>query len=125
MAICSVLLMVMVMMVNETVGRAAPPPPPPPAFPVYDETFSVDTAESTPGVGVVLRQTIVHDWTLRRSMMKAEGSLVRGVLQQILRCVIDVHNPMHAVCQVSTAQGSRACNVACTFQNVRLLVNCH
>jgi hypothetical protein len=93
MAICSVLLMVMVMMVNKAVA-----PPQPPAFPVYDETFSVDTAESTPGVGVVLRQTIVHDWTLRRSMMKAEGSLVRGVLQQILRCVTHV-----TCCSSSTA----------------------
>jgi len=122
MAICSALLMVMV---NEAVGRAAraaPPPQlePPASFPVYDETFSVDTAESTPGVGVVLRQTIVHDWTLRRSMMKAEGSLVRGVLQQILRCVIDVHNP----CSVSIECQLHMCSRVRSM-HVRLLVNCH
>ena len=58
-------------------------------FPDYDETFTVETIESTPKEGVVLRQTIVHDYTLRRSMMRADGSLVRGVLQQILRC--DIH----------------------------------
>lgn len=58
-------------------------------FPAYNETFSVETIESTRKEGVVLRQTIVHDLRLRRSMMLAHGTLVRGVMQQILRC--DIH----------------------------------
>ena len=56
------------------------------SFPVYAETFTVQTVESDPTHGVVVRQTIAHDDVKRRSMMKAKGLLVQGVLQQIRRC---------------------------------------
>lgn len=56
------------------------------SFPVYAETFTVQTVESDPTHGVVVRQTIAHDYVKRRSMMKAKGLLVQGVLQQIRRC---------------------------------------
>ena len=57
-------------------------------FPHYAETFTVNTVESNTKEGVVVRQTLVRDVTLHRSMMCARGPLVRGVLQQIVRCDI-------------------------------------
>ena len=61
-------------------------------FPDYSETFTVKTVESNPTEGVIVRQTIIRDSTsvdTHRSMMQAEGTLVQGVLQQIVRC--DIH----------------------------------
>ena len=57
-------------------------------FPKYAETFTVETIESDAVNGVVVRQKIVRDVTLHRSMMLARGPLVHGVLQQIMRCDI-------------------------------------
>jgi hypothetical protein len=82
------------------------------AFPVYAETFTVHTTESDPAHGVVVHQTIAHDYTLRRSMMKAEGLLVQGVLQQIRRC------DLHPTGWYAAIGGADASHLGCTNTSI-------
>ena len=61
---------------------------PQPTRPTFSESFTVDTLEidtDTNGT-VVLSQTIRRDTNLRRTWMRANGSLVRGGMEQIMRC---------------------------------------
>ena len=57
--------------------------------PSINPNFAVNTVEVDDENVTILEQRLVFDVDLRRSMMYAKGSLVKGAMQQIKRC--DIH----------------------------------
>ena len=58
-------------------------------IPVINPNFVANTKELDETNTTIVEQRLVFDIDLRRSMMYAEGSLVKGAMQQIRRC--DIH----------------------------------
>ena len=73
-----------------TLLRIASPAAEPPR-PVFAESFTVSTVEldDTLNGTVSVRQVLRRDSTARRSWMLANGTLVSGGLEEIMRC--DIH----------------------------------
>jgi hypothetical protein len=54
--------------------------------PFISQDFTVNTREEDSDGNTIVEQRLVWDATLRRSLMHAKGSLVKGAMEQIKRC---------------------------------------
>ena len=89
----------------------------PPPRPVFDDSFSVSTVEldDTLNSTVTVRQALHRDTTARRSYMSANGTLVGGVVEQIMRCDIA---PVGWMIQAGGKQSAEPTTWKCTNRTV-------
>ena len=80
-----------------------------PARPAFSESFSVEAVEvdDTRNGTVVLTQTLLRDSVEHRSFMSANGSLVHGGQEQVMRC--DLHPTGWLIVAGGTDASVRTC----------------